>query len=272
MLPIPRRSHAAHRNLPVAPPAQLRDPRHHAARRRAQRDGAAGGGGAAQARAGARPGRGRGAAGKEAVACLGRAGVPAVHCAAALACGRQTRCWAALKPAPQILESEGRRQATINVAEAAKSEVILRSEGARQDQINRAQGGRPIQGGCGRAGAGQGGAGGWQARRDRSDRVQGERALRKGCRCWPVGSARRLPRRERRRSGRLLQRQPCLAGPSPPRPPRPRLAPHTARRQARRPRSWRGPRPRRAASGCWRRRSRRRAAPRRCRSRWRSST
>ncbi|KAL4434785.1 hypothetical protein ABPG77_005312 [Micractinium sp. CCAP 211/92] len=40
----------------------------------------------------------------------------------------------------QILESEGQRQAKINVAEASKSEVILSSEGSRQDQINRAEG------------------------------------------------------------------------------------------------------------------------------------
>jgi hypothetical protein len=40
----------------------------------------------------------------------------------------------------QILESEGQRQSKINVAEAAKSEVILGSEASRQDQINRAQG------------------------------------------------------------------------------------------------------------------------------------
>ena len=39
-----------------------------------------------------------------------------------------------------ILESEGKRQAQINVAEGAKQEVVLRSEAAQIDQINRAKG------------------------------------------------------------------------------------------------------------------------------------
>ena len=39
-----------------------------------------------------------------------------------------------------ILESEGKRQAQINVAEGAKQEVVLRSEGSQIDQINRAKG------------------------------------------------------------------------------------------------------------------------------------
>lgn len=39
-----------------------------------------------------------------------------------------------------ILESEGKKQAQINVAEAEKQQVVLRSEGAKVDQINRAQG------------------------------------------------------------------------------------------------------------------------------------
>lgn len=41
---------------------------------------------------------------------------------------------------PQILESEGDRQAKINVAEARKAEVILASEASKLDQINRAEG------------------------------------------------------------------------------------------------------------------------------------
>lgn len=40
----------------------------------------------------------------------------------------------------QILESEGDRQAKINVAEARKTEVILASEASKLDQINRAEG------------------------------------------------------------------------------------------------------------------------------------
>lgn len=39
-----------------------------------------------------------------------------------------------------ILESEGKRQAQINIAEGQKQEVVLKSEAARIDQINRAQG------------------------------------------------------------------------------------------------------------------------------------
>lgn len=39
-----------------------------------------------------------------------------------------------------ILESEGKRQSQINVAEAEKQQVVLRSEGAQTDQINRAKG------------------------------------------------------------------------------------------------------------------------------------
>lgn len=39
-----------------------------------------------------------------------------------------------------ILESEGKKQAQINVAEAEKQQVVLRSEGSKVDQINRAQG------------------------------------------------------------------------------------------------------------------------------------
>jgi regulator of protease activity HflC (stomatin/prohibitin superfamily) len=39
-----------------------------------------------------------------------------------------------------ILESEGRRQQQINVAEGAKQEVVLKSEGAMIDQVNRAKG------------------------------------------------------------------------------------------------------------------------------------
>lgn len=40
----------------------------------------------------------------------------------------------------EILESEGKRQAKVNIAEAEKQEVVLSSEGAKTDQINRAQG------------------------------------------------------------------------------------------------------------------------------------
>ncbi len=40
----------------------------------------------------------------------------------------------------EILESEGKRQAQINIAEADKQEVVLESEGAMTDQINRAKG------------------------------------------------------------------------------------------------------------------------------------
>jgi regulator of protease activity HflC (stomatin/prohibitin superfamily) len=39
-----------------------------------------------------------------------------------------------------ILESEGKRQSQINVAEARKQEVVLASEGSMTDQINRANG------------------------------------------------------------------------------------------------------------------------------------
>ncbi len=39
-----------------------------------------------------------------------------------------------------ILESEGKRQSQINVAEARKQEVVLASEGSMTDQINRASG------------------------------------------------------------------------------------------------------------------------------------
>ncbi len=39
-----------------------------------------------------------------------------------------------------ILESEGKRQAQINVAEGLKQEVVLKSEGALTDQVNRAKG------------------------------------------------------------------------------------------------------------------------------------
>lgn len=39
-----------------------------------------------------------------------------------------------------ILESEGKRQSQINVAEAEKQQVVLRSEGSQTDQINRAKG------------------------------------------------------------------------------------------------------------------------------------
>ena len=40
----------------------------------------------------------------------------------------------------QILESEGQRQAQINVAEGEKQELVLASEAAKVDQINRAEG------------------------------------------------------------------------------------------------------------------------------------
>jgi regulator of protease activity HflC (stomatin/prohibitin superfamily) len=40
----------------------------------------------------------------------------------------------------EILESEGKRQAQINIAEASKAEVVLESEAAMTDQINRAKG------------------------------------------------------------------------------------------------------------------------------------
>ncbi len=40
----------------------------------------------------------------------------------------------------EILDSEGRRQAQINIAEAQKAEVVLESEAAKIDQINRAEG------------------------------------------------------------------------------------------------------------------------------------
>src|SRR6185369_3992874 len=39
-----------------------------------------------------------------------------------------------------ILESEGKRQSQINVAEGEKQQVVLRSEAAQIDQINRARG------------------------------------------------------------------------------------------------------------------------------------
>lgn len=40
----------------------------------------------------------------------------------------------------EILESEGKRQAQINIAEGQKQETVLKSEGALLDQINRAKG------------------------------------------------------------------------------------------------------------------------------------
>lgn len=40
----------------------------------------------------------------------------------------------------EILESEGKREAQINIAEGEKREVVLQSEAARTDQINRAKG------------------------------------------------------------------------------------------------------------------------------------
>ncbi|KAE8077587.1 hypothetical protein FH972_016139 [Carpinus fangiana] len=44
------------------------------------------------------------------------------------------------KKRAQVLESEGERQANINIADGKKSSVILQSEAAKMDQINRAQG------------------------------------------------------------------------------------------------------------------------------------
>ncbi|KAJ9691992.1 hypothetical protein PVL29_011204 [Vitis rotundifolia] len=44
------------------------------------------------------------------------------------------------KKRAQILESEGERQANINIADGNKSSVILESEAAKMDQVNRAQG------------------------------------------------------------------------------------------------------------------------------------
>ncbi|KAF7816608.1 stomatin-like protein 2, mitochondrial [Senna tora] len=44
------------------------------------------------------------------------------------------------KKRAQILESEGERQANINIADGKKSSVILESEAAKLDQVNRAQG------------------------------------------------------------------------------------------------------------------------------------
>ncbi|MED6123696.1 hypothetical protein PIB30_051613 [Stylosanthes scabra] len=44
------------------------------------------------------------------------------------------------KKRAQILESEGVRQANINIAEGKKTSVILESEASRMDQVNRAQG------------------------------------------------------------------------------------------------------------------------------------
>ncbi|XWS50247.1 hypothetical protein CRYUN_Cryun12cG0072000 [Craigia yunnanensis] len=44
------------------------------------------------------------------------------------------------KKRAQVLESEGERQANINIADGRKSSVILASEAARMDQVNRAQG------------------------------------------------------------------------------------------------------------------------------------
>jgi regulator of protease activity HflC (stomatin/prohibitin superfamily) len=40
----------------------------------------------------------------------------------------------------EILQSEGQRQAQINIAEATKQQVVLQSEGALTDQVNRAKG------------------------------------------------------------------------------------------------------------------------------------
>lgn len=40
----------------------------------------------------------------------------------------------------QILESEGKRQSQINLAEAGKAEIVLNSEAAKTDQVNRAVG------------------------------------------------------------------------------------------------------------------------------------
>ncbi|XP_022844550.1 stomatin-like protein 2, mitochondrial [Olea europaea var. sylvestris] len=44
------------------------------------------------------------------------------------------------KKRAQVLESEGERQANINIADGRKSSVILQSEAAKLDQVNRAQG------------------------------------------------------------------------------------------------------------------------------------
>ncbi|XP_073304522.1 uncharacterized protein [Primulina huaijiensis] len=44
------------------------------------------------------------------------------------------------KKRAQVLESEGERQANINIADGKKNAVILASEAARLDQVNRAQG------------------------------------------------------------------------------------------------------------------------------------
>ncbi|XP_051143719.1 uncharacterized protein LOC127260091 [Andrographis paniculata] len=44
------------------------------------------------------------------------------------------------KKRAQVLESEGERQANINIADGRKSAVILESEAAKMDQVNRAQG------------------------------------------------------------------------------------------------------------------------------------
>ncbi|KAG2333094.1 hypothetical protein Bca52824_004274 [Brassica carinata] len=44
------------------------------------------------------------------------------------------------KKRAQILESEGERQAHINIADGKKSSVILESEAAKMDQVNRASG------------------------------------------------------------------------------------------------------------------------------------
>ncbi|OMO97759.1 Band 7 protein [Corchorus olitorius] len=44
------------------------------------------------------------------------------------------------KKRAQVLESEGERQANINIADGRKNAVILASEAAKMDQVNRAQG------------------------------------------------------------------------------------------------------------------------------------
>lgn len=44
------------------------------------------------------------------------------------------------KKRAEILESEGKRQSQINIAEGDKREAVLKSEGAKIDQINRAEG------------------------------------------------------------------------------------------------------------------------------------
>ncbi|KAE8649316.1 stomatin-like protein 2, mitochondrial [Cucumis sativus] len=44
------------------------------------------------------------------------------------------------KKRAQVLESEGERQANINIADGRKNAVILESEAAKMDQVNRAQG------------------------------------------------------------------------------------------------------------------------------------